>query len=663
MQNGVIEEMVSKELETKEANLGFDTKQLYVRLAKTVLKKTRFGFLAWRPIAWIVRKIFGTPESIVQSIVDKATGSMADESGYTPALYTVVCDQLDEIWEKLKTGGNQENSIEISDTKKSQLTGLVKNLLDVLRRTKCQTIDDLKKVVNNTSFSETIKGTLEGFILQDVLEKVTTILASTTQSLIGADPLNKLTYKFASIANRAFEGKSPSQSEETQGKHLKTPHEMELKIAQRTEQILRFAVNAAVKKKFDSFSGEKQQTQTNAIITDLHARSLEYTTTINTHLQELASMDLRSANAQNKIDTILEITHAYQAKCNTCCHEARAANINSDNRDDIHQRYLGIAEQSKPLVEAISAIKKRVSAMGNYQSSLEEIEKVVGMTTDISTSAFQSGQELSLQNIEQAEAEVVKLHSCIVSLGKISHLEQEAKKIDAENKKIAVILTDLQKAVKTRSCANDLEGSNSLIAQIVAERKQNLNQPQTPTLKKKFTELRAAILLNMEPVSAQKLIRSLETLEKARIEQEFNLSHKDFVSVLRESIDQANKTITAEQTKGNLCLKSIQEIVQATGIIGSNQAQSATAPIQAAIKAAQESLEIFKTWEAQNIKEIPFITFPFPNTKAFQDWGSEVTYGLIRGRMDGFLKLLQNKETYRSGLLNHLFLIPYNKAH
>ena len=90
--------MLKKELEIPDANLKFDTKELYLEFAQDMLKKA----LGSGAVAWIAKKLIGNPEIIVRNIVDKATGALQDTSGYTHALNSVISDQLREIWKELQ---------------------------------------------------------------------------------------------------------------------------------------------------------------------------------------------------------------------------------------------------------------------------------------------------------------------------------------------------------------------------------------------------------------------------------------------------------------------------------------------------------------------------------------------------------------------------------
>ena len=667
--NGTIDEMIGGELASKESNLGFDTNELYTQFAQTVLKKTTgSGFLAW-----IAGKIIGNPEKIVQEIIDKATGSIIDTNGYTHALNTVISDQLDEVWEKLKKGDvDKDKEIKISDFKKGQLTTLVKNLFDILRRSKCQTIPELKAVIENRDLRGEINKSIESVFIQDVLERVTTLLAVTTQSMIGEDKLNKLTYKFASLANRSFEAVPKAHGQDQEGHQLPIkPHQVELKIAQRSQQILRHAVDKAVENRFDSISGDKQQKETNGFIQILHEKSTQYLTKAEQDLSSLAkNNDLASVSAKNKINAIVEDAYDYETNCNTLCHEAKVSNIRSDNKNKINERYLGIANESKPLIKAIRTIKNCSKKIEDFKASYEHINEVRKIIAILPTPLFLHPEQLTLQQIDGAETHVKNLEVYLNRLEKMSHLKQHVEKITDEKKKIATILVNLGQAVKMRSLASNLIQPNSIIEQLVAEKKQNLGQIiANINLQTKFTSLKELLKdklkVSMDLTLNQQLMDKLDKIESATLVQEIDTAYQEFNTLLRGSINNANETIQVEKGKFTKCSKTIGIIINETGLLDRNFIGATKEKAKAAIAEAQIHLGAFKAWEEKNNKEISYVNItPLTpeNIKWIQDGASELIYGRIKDHMDGFMGLIKRKETYKYGLLNHLLLIPYNKA-
>jgi hypothetical protein len=345
---GTLDEMVRTELEKKKANLGFTTKELYSELAQTVLKKATESAV----IAWGVRKWIGNPASIVRAIVDKATGSLHDKRGYTHALNSVIREQLDEVWKLLQAaetnGENSTLNATISEGQKAQLSALVKNLFEILHKTQCGTIDELSDLIQGKLLGAKINQVIDGLFIEEVLEKVTNILAVAFQSLVKEDQLQKLIYKFANLVNRSFEIDEEVSEEKMQDE--------ERKVSNRCEQILRLTINSAIQEKLE-FSGHKQQKETNRFIQELQTRSHSYFATVSNDLTALQGMEPSSIEARNKIDKIAKEAMDYSSECYESYFQAKGSKVSSTSKNEIGKQHLGLAEQYKPFAQTVAHLK------------------------------------------------------------------------------------------------------------------------------------------------------------------------------------------------------------------------------------------------------------------------------------------------------------------
>jgi hypothetical protein len=592
---GTLEEMLRKELEKKESNLGFETKELYIEFMLSVLKKPlNFSFIpSFLPssishffsnvLSWFVGKMIGNPEQIVRAIIDKTAQSLQDTHGYTHALNTVIHEQLDEIWKILQTNYSNEQAgrpseidLEISEVKKEQLAKLVKNLFEVLRKTQCHTVAELQELCQGRLLSANVHRAVDDLFIEDVLEKVTHMLAVSIQSLIQENQLQKLTYKFASLANRTFEineGKiTPEQM-----------HRQERKISERCEQILRFVTRTAVKEKLD-FSGEKQQNKTNHFIQELHTRSRTYFAKAEQDLAALLeTADIATATAKDKIDKCVKEAMDYQSNCSESSFQAKSSKINSSNRDEIAKCYSGVAEKSKPFVEAVASLEQHAKTLEDLRICLPHLNQIQTTLVRIDLQLFKSPR-VNLEKIQFAENQMKNLKTHLEELKKNRNIAQQCRQISAETQAIDTILTNIRKDIETRT-------------------------------------------LGLKPIQPNSFIN-----------------------------------IAAEKNKYELSARRIKEAIAATRLLEPDTHQNAANGAREAIVRARQHLQTLSLWEEEQVKPIPYINFSIADMKGMQDWASDIVYGRVRERLDGLVGFLKREETYRYGLLNHLFLIPYVQA-
>ena len=357
-----IDEMVLKELNQKDANLGHEVKDLYDGFAQEIIRKaTGAGF--W---AWVVKKFFPHPEEMITALVDKTVGTLQDSGGY--ALNFVIKEQLEEVLRLLQEQVKQKDRSEdadpiISEHQREQNRQIVKALFEILPLTKCQTPGELEETVKRAfSLPRLIQGVENVAFIEQVVEKATNLLALSIQTLAKSDQFYKLTYKFASLANRAFDV--------GQDYTLEQRREVENQVPKLGSQILRLSVSRAVEDYLD-FSGEVQQSETNRRIKELKDRSEGYIRVVNEGLNALSAnhVDFSTPAARNKIDAICDVTLAFQSESDTVNFGVRIAEANSFDKGEIRNQYAAMAEQARPLVQTLTRMKL-------YSTKLEETKSI-----------------------------------------------------------------------------------------------------------------------------------------------------------------------------------------------------------------------------------------------------------------------------------------------
>jgi hypothetical protein len=649
---GTLNEMLQKELEKRESNLGFETKELYLEFAQIVLQKTLGSGL----LGWLGKKFISNPEEIVRSIIDKSLGSMQDARGYTHALNSVIREQLEEIWKLLQADyARQQNhptmeTPELSNVKKNELAGLVKNLFEVLAKSKCQTKDELRDLIKGKLLSAKVNQAIDDLFIEEIIAKVTNILALSVQSLVKEDQLQKLAYKFANLVNRTFEIGEEVTLQEMQ--------EEERKIAKLSGQILRLAVNTAVEEKFD-FTGKKQQKETNRFIGDLHNRSTQFFTTMCQDLSTLATMDFSSLEGKNKINKITEETLAYESECYESSFQAKSSKVNSNNKDEIGERYFGIAQQSQPLVQTVARLKQHSKTLENIQIVVPHLNQIKTIASAIPLRLFHQ-RGLTNEDLSFCENQLAILDTHLEELKKMRNHAALAEQIAAQTRTFATIMIDLRKVAKTNSFCVAQSQPGSLLEQIANEKKQSLGPiAENASLKNKLTMFKQEVLNAFDDVYSSQLFIKLRNIEEATLTQQIDTAYQEFIGICRQAMAQANLSIETHRGNYYLAYQSAIQAINETHLLDPGQDETANRGIRESITLAQQHLQTLATWEQQHIKLVPYINFPIVDMKGLQDWASGLVYERVYERLDGFMSFLKREENYRYGLLNHLFLVPY----
>lgn len=662
---GLMSEMLMTELEKKEANLGFETNELYLDFAKIVLEKaggSTFG--------WIISKFLGNPEEIIRSVIDMSTGSMQDTNGYTHAINTVIGDQLDEVWKLLQ--GSQSSSettsndasTEISEGQKNQLSILVNNLFEILRKSKCSTVDELRNLMEGKLLSENVNQAIDGLFIQDIIEQTTRILASTIESLIQEKHLEKLTYTFANLINNTFE-----VAEEVTPRQMQDAEE---KVGKRSEQILRFAVDAAIKDQLD-FSGKKQQNETNGFIDQLHQLSNTYfdgSTSENItidgaiqNLEKLANMDIESPSAKNKIDEIIEKALAYEESCKDLNLQVKAATISSDNKDEINKRILSLTQESKPFIEAVGQLKIHSRSLSELQTAIPRLNQIRISVGEIGRKLYQTAYA-SLEDIEFAESQVMAMASLITELKTLGNLTDVIPLFTYQQERLEKIIVNQREAHSARSLYSELSQPDSLFEQIVGERKQQLQHPFPQAANQENLERMKQKLMVVRSDSLRpQLIEQVKAIENAIFHSQVETAQTQFMQLLTLAVNEANQKILPGRDQHWDCYQKVDGIIRNTHLLEPQKTQAAKQAIQEAIMSSKQRLHALKSWENENYNQITYSNFSWSATKWMQDgvseMGAKIVYGRVRERLDGVLNLLKREETYRYGILHHSLLIPY----
>ncbi len=648
---GTLDEMLKGELEKKTSNLGFKTQELYQEFAVNVMRKTTQSGL----LTWIVKKWIKNPETIVSSLIDTATDSLEDTRGYTHALNTVIREQLDEIWELLKAGEkgqDPESKWELSGGKKTELAGLVKNLFEILRKSKCDTVDELRDLIDGKLLSARIHQGIDDLLIEEVIEKVTHILAITIQSLVQEDQLQKLTYKFANLVNRTFE-----VGEEVTEKQMQ---DEEGQITKRCEQILGLTINTAINDRFD-FTGKKQQDETNLSITKLHQDSGAFFASAKKDLESLDQADISTEDKRSILSRILEEANAYQTDCQQAVFQAKSSKMSSDNIDEIGERHLGIAKMSEPFVKALVDLKKHAGTLKDLGAAKPDIEAIQRIITGIDLKL--SDERATGEDYTFAENQLVILTHYLEELKTRGNAALAVRQIADQARTIGTVLVRMRSAARLRTFATRELQPGSALEQLVNKKKAH---PGTLIKDRELKEQFAAMDKEIHQAASGSelmppLLRILGKMKEESDGQKIERYFGDLKKTLLQASTETDTTLSTERLTYRAAHATILAAIDESGLLKPDIADTAQKGMRESLDKAKKDLATLTEWEAKDLKQVNYINHGF-DMKWFQDGASRLVYNRVKERLDGFMGFLKREETYRYGLLNHLFLIPYTKS-
>jgi len=373
-------------------------------------------------------------------------------------------------------------------------------------------------------------------------------------------------------------------------------------------------------------------------------------------------MDFNSLEGKNKINKIVEETLAHQSQCYESSFQAKGSKVNSDNKDEIGERHLGIAQQSQPLVQAITQLKQHSNMLENIQITVPHLKQIREIISTISLRLFPPGGPTNDQ-LTFCENQLAALEKHVKELKQMRNHAALADQIAIQTRIVATILIDLRKMAKTSLfCTAQLQ-PGSLLEQIANEKKQSLGSTsESASLKNKLTLFKQEILNAFDDVYRPQLLSKLRTIEDTKLAQQVDTALQEFMGICRQAMPQTTPSIDTHRSNYYQAHQQILTAIDHTHLFEPNQNETAIKGIRDSIALAQQHLQALETWEEKHIQQVPYINFSTVDMKGLQDWASGLVCDRIQERLDGFMGFLKREETYRYGLLNHMFLVPYVQA-
>lgn len=763
-----IQQMLNSELDKPEYNCGKSTKELYSGLAQEVLKKSlKSSFLVW-----IFRKLIGDEEMLVNAIINQSVGSLMDVNGYTHALNSVIVEQLEEVLKIMEqqfadaqeTGKPVHHDL-FSKHKRMELASLVKNLFEILQKSKCQTKDELKALLEGRSFADNAVKMVDDLFIQDVIENITNMMALTIGTLVKEDQLHKLLYKFTSLVNTVYaEGKSYPVDEVAA---------TEKKLTQLSDRILNLSILTAVGDKFD-FTGDKEQCETNRQIETLRVKTEELVTQADSHLNELSRIqDFTSIAAKAKLKEVVDEALAYEMECSANSFESKSSSLNADNKEELKARYLQVAKNSEPYVQSISKMRIAQQEISEYAQLQPELLQIADISGQIVQRVATNTPSLSdvewakdqIQIIEHHFTQAHKIHRQPALYDALIGTRDRPGAIT----ELAIDLNQLHNTVATIKFAENQANADALINQIAEAKQQTFGALILPSeIKQKIEQLKSEIRGLNNPDLCRQLFAQIQAIQNSHFEDQLNTALTEYRRLSLQFLQAATAQVTTQKTQIQQHAAAIQQKINSSEVLAPNYIQTRKETIQQmlvqsrqglnqirssyqkahksltkaeqlaialkkAIKNGQDiqqsaqallpeiqelltnqetvfqhstlrqsegiddrqtlesALGLVGQWASNppedkesaekaiiplldmlsyhtseqskpNIfKPLAYQNFAVMDMNGFKNWAAELVFGRVKERVDGLMQFIRREDTYRFGLTNHMFLIPYLK--
>ena len=196
---GAIPVMVAKELTREEANQGRSSEILYKQFATTLIVST-LGKHRGSIASWAIQK-FISPGIIVESLIQTIAGSAKDNKGYSHAINSLILDQLNQIKKLLNEKPGPTNiATPISKERQRQLSTIIQQLLELLHKSECSTVDELRTVVNRTKKHSDLETNYIPLLMETLALQVSELL----ESHVNENRIDELTLQVLKLTNDSF---------------------------------------------------------------------------------------------------------------------------------------------------------------------------------------------------------------------------------------------------------------------------------------------------------------------------------------------------------------------------------------------------------------------------------------------------------------------------
>lgn len=621
--NGTIDEMLHDELSTRDRNGGFTPDELYHNFTRDLLKKaTRSSFLASLVHRWL-----GSEDLIVKGLIDLSLGSIKDEHGYAYAINRVVREQLEEVCTILQRESSEDAAI--SPDHREELRTLVHQLFEILQKSKCSSLDDLRGVVDGRMSASRAGQMVDALFIEQVIQRVSILLGVSVELMVQEDQLHKLFYNLSSLMNETF---SPG------GEHSQAEAEAEeRRVEELLSKILNLSINTAVRKEFD-LTGRTEQVKANSYIESLQRETRDFLREIQTLLD---STPLHPS-------TINQLTLKFYETLNRLRFDVESSGMRSHN-------VLKIFEEIRKVVDGLTVLRRNLGELKTVAEQINGLQQRMAQQVALRQALEALEQLLAQESIRQEELLPV-LRQVETPLAQLQRDRSDS--IRRELGRLSQQFLTARKKVEVFS--------NTSLEEVIAERrgKQVRGMPITVEDKRRSKEaldtLRAAILCTDKPTATQ-LNQSLTQLMSAIGEGEIPGALAKFREEKALALEIARREAQRIQEEFLGIIRKLREeaVIPPTEEEGEILQMEEDCALKKGetVRALQEAIPL-----TDQITPISFLNFHPIDASGAIDTITRLVTTRIHARCEGLLQLARKEHTYRFGILHHALLIPYMRG-
>ncbi|MBS3904230.1 MAG: hypothetical protein KGZ39_02765 [Simkania sp.] len=493
--SGNISDELKKELSHPEVNNGISQEELYQKAADKFFDEfiapdlCNWGHALWKrlttyhfeegstadtvvhyfltalacvtaPVAWILSwpaswVLSGTPfyrglgkryivnGPLIHTLVNETVGSI-EQNGYTHALNCVLYEWLRDVLITLrrqfsktqgtdpqKDGPSSPDLKEMSMIEKAKLHTLLKETFSVLKKHKCGSPEELRKLVNNDSMLGKLKGEVEDRVYDKATEGALELIGAAFHSLLKKDQLETLFYQLTSTINGIYEKAQPIPKEEFKAK--------EEGINKLLDAILTLVVSNAVDENLDpSIGREKEEKAANRFLRELEKTSKDLKKTLRKRYEILRTQAPHgklptTREAQDALDSLLQqVQHSIHKLIDLRTRIDSCADL-SETKGQLQKHLTTLHHKLKTIVTSLTSLKhphaRRVLAT--------KVKEPIALFNRNLASIQEHLQSPTRNTIEYARQEIGELYNLLErfrhepSLEDVAYnLEQELQRLD-----------------------------------------------------------------------------------------------------------------------------------------------------------------------------------------------------------------------------------------
>ncbi len=643
--DGSIGELLAREMEKPECNLGHTPDELYAQFLKMVIQRCAGNSF----LGWLFNLFVRHPDEIMRSIVDQSLGSLTDVNGYSHAFNTVLCELLTDVWEMMQRAnaggaqGPQDPAEHLSPQRRAELISLIKVYFEVLLKSKAQTKQELRSILEGANLAEKVNTAIDGLFMDDVIDKATLVIAAATATLLREDQLQKFVYQFTMLANRVYDVGEPYSPE--------TVRATEKRLQALSERILHFAVDSAVADKLHSSSRVEQQ-KTNEQITDLEQRTAAALQDVTSRLRDLQAMNLSSDEAQLRIDAVVQTLHEYAFALIEKSSAVKGSQLSTDNKNELLQRLQALETALGAVMTQATAMQTHLNAITLQRSAsipLRAIETTLANIQARITAPWFSAQELDI-----AIAQVATLEAHLAEIRSKRPLQAAHDTLKAQILQIAATLTFIKQQKEAMDLCQRMLAQNSPLEQLALQ-----NPGNAPAL---AATLESEILRSLPAAHRPFFLEQLAKLKRPGLPAE----RRDILAQITRAAGVVYQNCHGELGQGirqyTAAWAAIRACIGATQHLNPETTTRAVAHLRTCIEQAGQNIATFAGDQARILKPVAYLNLTPLDLSSAQDVASGLIYSRIAERFAQSMQFWSSGDTYR-GLLHHILLIPYVRAH